>query len=82
MLLLAELQKIFCPSIIQNLNEKNADLVLKLDNFLPIDAENYIINIISKEDRYIVLSDCKINNIDIRIIERAENTSGDLSIFL
>lgn len=68
--------------ISQKLNEKNADLVLKLDNFLPIDAENYIINIISKEDRYIVLSDCKINNIDIRIIERAENTSGDLSIFL
>ena len=56
---------------IQNLNENNSDLSLRLNNFLPIEAEQYNTYIVKDNDKYLSITNCivggkiKINAIEI-----------------
>ena len=61
-----------------NLDETNADLILRSSNFLPIDADGYDINIYKlPSGDYASITDCKIGGqIDVRIAESCDIATG------
>ena len=71
-------------NISTKLDENTANIVLKIDHFLPFDGDQYKITIMKKEDKYICISNLTTIDklIDIQIIERATNTTNNLSLFI
>jgi len=67
---------------IQNLNENNSDLSLRLNNFLPIEAEQYNTSIIKDGDRYLSITDCIVGGkIKINAIESIDISEQGNLIF-
>lgn len=64
----------------QNLNETNADLILRSSNFLPVESEEYQLYLLKKGDDYISITDCSAGGkIAIRVSESLEvATDGNL----
>jgi len=62
----------------QTLDETNADLALKCNNFLPVEADNYDLYIVKMDDeKYISITDCKIGGkIQVRVSESLELSTG------
>lgn len=61
-----------------NLDETNADLILRSSNFLPIDADGYDVTIYKLPNGdYASITDCKIGGqIDVRIAESCDIATG------
>jgi len=67
---------------IQNLNENNSDLSLRLNNFLPIEAEQYNTYIIKNDDHYLSITDCIVGGkIKINAIESIDVSEQGNLIF-
>lgn len=67
----------------QKLDETNADLALRSSNFLPVEADNYSVYIITLEkDKYASVVDCKIGGkIDVRTTELCDIATGGNLLF-
>jgi hypothetical protein len=67
----------------QKLDETNAELSLRSGNFLPIEADNYMVYMISLgQDKYASIADCKVGGkIDIRTTELCDLTTGGNLMF-
>jgi hypothetical protein len=68
---------------VSKLDETNAELVLRSSSFLPVDADNYNVNIVKLPgEKYTTVTECKIGGqINVKIIENCEiTTSGNIMI--
>lgn len=61
---------------ISKLDETNADISLRSNSFLPIEAENYEMFLAKLDDKHINVVNCEIGNIAIRITESCDLTTG------
>jgi len=67
---------------IQDLNENNSDLNLRLNNFLPIEAEQYTTSIIKDNDKYLSVTKCIVGGkIKINAIECIDESEQGNLIF-
>ena len=67
---------------IQELNENNSDLSLRLNNFLPIEAEQYNTSIIKTDDHYLSITNCIVGGkIKINAIESIDVSEQGNLIF-
>lgn len=59
------------------IKEENADLVLRSDKFLAINADYYKINIVLLNEKYFMITETTVGGkSDIKIIEKCENVTG------
>lgn len=60
------------------LDETNAELVLRSNSFLPVEADGYDVSILKLADgTYASITDCKIGGqIDVKVMELCDNTTG------
>jgi hypothetical protein len=67
----------------QKLDETNSDMTLRSGNFLPVEADNYMIYIITLgKDKYASVADCKVGGkIDIRVTELCDLCTGGNLLF-
>lgn len=67
----------------QKLDETNSDLTLRSGNFLPVEADNYMVYIITLDkDKYASVADCKVGGkIDIRVTELCDLCTGGNLLF-
>lgn len=66
----------------KKLDDTNSDLALRTSIFLPIDANEYKLQIVKLNDEYLAVTDCNVGgNIPVRVIETVHKTTGGNLLF-